>query len=300
LFPGNIGSQYVSLVRKVPGAVKHRLRYGLHPRALRWKYMEKHSPTRPLITQLGLEGDLKVRIYPHDVIGRYIYIDRVFEPDSWDFVEHFLKPGMIVFDLGANLGQYTLLAARCTGPEGHVHSFEPGSRMFDELRFNVSLNGFADRCTLNNLAVSDKGGSALLAKCARGNEVYASLGHVNRPELQDTEHEEVSTVRLDDYVAKQGIDRVDFMKIDIEGAELLALRGAETLLSGPNAPVILIELIDINTQAFGYKAVDVWDFLQRLGYKMYSSGGDRQRLKQVTRPDSFSVEMDLVAAKGHL
>lgn len=251
----------------------------------------------PLITSLGADDDLRVRVYPHDVIGRYIYIDGVFEPASWDFVKRFVKPAMTVFDLGANLGQYTLLAAKCIGSSGQVHSFEPSSRMFEELRFNVSLNGFSERCTLNNAAVSNAAGYALLAKCAPGNEVYASLGNVNRPQLKNAEREEVKVLRLDDYVSERRIDHVDFMKIDIEGAELLALKGAERLLSRNDAPTILLEMADINTDGFGYKAVEAWDFLTAKGYHVLALDDCRAEPHELPRPSDFRVALNVVATK---
>jgi len=204
---------------------------------------------------------------------------------------------MVVFDLGANLGQYTLLAAQIVGETGRVHSFEPGSKMFDELKFNVSLNDLSRRCVLNNVAVSDVSGVANLSKYTPGSEVYASLGSHTRREATLVGHEEVRTVRLDDYVKDAGISHVDFIKIDIEGAEFLALRGAETLLSGSDAPVILIELADVNTDGFGYKAVETWDYLEKLGYHFYEIGKYGMASGPAPRPSSFFIEQDLIAIK---
>ncbi|MBL7145632.1 MAG: FkbM family methyltransferase [Phycisphaerae bacterium] len=204
---------------------------------------------------------------------------------------------MIVFDMGANLGQYTLLAAKCVGKAGHVHSFEPSSRMFSELEFNVSLNKISDICTLNKMAVSDMAGTSELSKYEPGFEVFASLGSNFRQSESLLGYEEVKTIRLDDYIENAGIDRVDFMKIDIEGAELLALRGAEKLLSRSNAPAILLELADINTDGFGYKATEIWDYLRKFGYSMYHVGKHGILSKQSERPLDFTSSQDMVAIK---
>jgi FkbM family methyltransferase len=285
----------ISFADRVLNSLRRRIKYNFHPRALAWKYWKKHCPTKSVITSLGT--DLKVRVYVHDVIGEHIYVDGCFEPYSWNFVRGFLKEGMVVFDLGANLGQYTLLAAQIVGETGGVHSFEPGSRMFDELKFNVFLNGLSRRCVLNNVAVSDVSGVANLSKYAPGSEVYSSLGSHARREATVIGHEEVRTVMLDDYVKNAGIFRVDFMKIDIEGAELPALRGAENLLSGSEAPVILIELADVNTDGFGYKAVETWDYLEKLGYRFYDIGKHSMLSDPVQRPSSFIIAQDLIAVK---
>ncbi|MBN1593390.1 MAG: FkbM family methyltransferase [Candidatus Coatesbacteria bacterium] len=241
--------------------------------------------------------DLKVRIYPRDVLGRYLYIDGVFERDCWNFVKGFLRPGMVVFDLGANLGQYTLLAAHAVGEHGHVHSFEPSARMFRELEFNVGLNGLSPRCTLNRLAVSDVAQVARLSRYEEGAEVYGSLGTHRRCEAGIVGHEEVQTVRLEEYCEKNRIDRIDFVKMDIEGAELLALRGAGRLLARDDAPTILLELGDVNTAGFGYTSADLWDYLEGLGYHLYSLGPRGASLRQAQRPGNSRWAINLVAAK---
>jgi FkbM family methyltransferase len=260
-----------------------------------WAYLRKYHPAQPLIAALG--ADLKVRIYPKDVLGRYIYIDGVFERDCWNFVKRFLQPDMVVFDLGANFGQYTLLAARCVGEHGRVHSFEPSHRIFGELQFNVELNGLSERCTLNRLAVSDVAGTARLSRYEEGAEVYGSLGTHQRSEASIVGYEEVQTVRLDNYIEKNHIDHIDFIKMDIEGAELLALRGAGEWLARKNAPTILLEMGDVNTVGFGYKSSCIWDYLEGLGYRLYSLGPQGESLREAKRPTDSRWAMNLVASR---
>jgi FkbM family methyltransferase len=248
-----------------------------------------------VITRLG--EDLKVRVYPGDVIGENIYVERRSEAEAWDMVRRHLQPGAVVFDLGANLGQYTLLAAKLAGPNGHVHSFEPSGRMFAELEFNVRLNGLSDACTLNHLAVSDANGVAKLSTYAPGYEVYGSLGSSQRYCDKIVGFEEVATITLDDYVRQKGIRRVDFMKIDVEGAELPVLRGATQLLAAPMAPALLLELADVTTTALGYRAIDIWDFLEARGFGFYSFTGSGRRLERVSRPADSSLCDDFLAVK---
>jgi len=284
-----------SKICRAPSALRTRLRYRWQPKALAWAYMRKYHPDKPLITALG--QDLKVRVYPKDIIGRYIYIDGVFERDCWNFVKGFLRPDMVLFDVGANLGQYTLLGARCVGQRGRVHSFEPSERMFHELEFNVALNGLSEMCVLNRFAVSDATGTARLSRYEEGAEVFGSLGTHKRCEANIVGYEEVPTVRLDDYLEEHGIDQVDFIKMDIEGAELLALRGAERLLSRDAAPTILLEMGDVNSVGFGYRSRDLWDYLVSLGYRMYSLGPRGESLQDAQPPTDSHRAMNLVASK---
>jgi len=286
----------ISKIRRAPKAIQWRLHYFWQPKALMWAYLRRCHPGRPMITSLG--EDMKVRIYPRDVIGRYVYIDGMFERDCWNFVKRLLRPGMIVFDLGANFGQYTLLAAQSVSEHGHVHSFEPSERIFHELEFNVGLNGLSKRCTLNRLAVSDTAGTAKLSRYEEGAEVYGSIGAHRRSEANVVGYEDVRTVRLDDYAEENGIDHVDFVKIDIEGAELPALKGAERLFSRKDAPLILLEMGDVNTDGFGYKSSNLWDYLESLGYRIYFLGPNGETLRAAERPTDFASTVNVVAAKG--
>lgn len=246
-------------------SLRRRMIYNLHPRAIRWKYLRRSAPGQAVFARLG--KDMKVRVYPHDIIGEGIYVEGCSEVSTWRLIEEFLRPGMVFFDLGANLGQYTLLGAKCVGCTGQVHSFEPSERMYSELTFNVEFNSFQGRCTLNRAAVSDKRGVARLSKYAPGGEVYGSLG--TQHWAQNAEivgHEEVQTIRLDDYMKEHEVARIDLMKMDIEGAELLALRGGREVLSRADGPVIVLEVADVNTQGFGYRALEIVHELNQLGY----------------------------------
>ena len=269
----------------------------LNPRAIAWRYMKKRHPNKAIISKLG--RDLKVRIYPNDIIGASIFVNGMFEPAECKFVTKFLKPGMVFFDVGANLGQYTLLAARQVGTKGQVHSFEPSPRMFAELEFNVALNNFTDICVLNPFAVADKPGRANLSRYEPGKEVFGSIGSNTRKEGAIIGYYDIETITLDEYVAKSGISHIDLIKMDIEGAEFLALRGSESVLSRTDAPAIILEMADINTVGFGYKATEIWDYLEMLGYHMYCIDKHGQISGLAQRPFDFSKAQNLVALKTY-
>jgi len=259
-------------------------------RTIIWHIFKTFQPHKAMI--VNLKSGAKIRIYTHDVIGQAIYAKGAFEPDLFDFLSNFLKSGMVILDLGANIGQYTILAAQRVGPNGSVHSFEPCTRMFEELKFNIMLNNLEKLCTLNKIAISDKQGTAFLSTYKPGAEVYSSIGNHKRKEAKALGHEEVKTETIDNYRKVNNIKNVDFMKIDVEGAELLVLHGAKQLLSRPNSPVISLEFADINTQGFGYKALEIWDFLTGLGYKMYSLD-----MKITQKPNDFIEPCNLIAKK---
>ncbi|MCK5270256.1 MAG: FkbM family methyltransferase [Sedimentisphaerales bacterium] len=268
----------------------------LHPRAIIWRYLQTKHPDKPRIVRLG--KNLKVRVYPYDIIGKRIFIDGLFEKEECRFVTGFLEPGMIFFDIGANLGQYTLLAAQRVGPTGRVHSFEPSGRMYSELQYNVGLNNLSDNCFLNEVAVSEKEGSAQLSRYEPGAEVFGSLGNQHWANRSIVGSEEVKTITLDTYVLENHIPKIDLIKIDIEGGELPALRGAERILSQTDAPTIVLEMSDDNTVGFGYKALDMWDYLSEFGYRMYRFDRRGRVCGRAGQPVDFGHAQNLVAIKN--
>src|SRR5262249_32474127 len=156
--------------------------------------------------------------------------DGIFESETVELFLKLLAPGMTALDVGANVGQYTLLAAQRVGPSGRVHAFEPTPHVAAKLRANVRLNGFRN-VTVAAMAVGDNCGEATLyyVDDDGSNNILA-------PEPGYPTSVKVPLITLDDYLASQGLGKVDVMKMDIEGAELKALRGSPRLLSGDHAP----------------------------------------------------------------
>ena len=270
----------------------------LNPRAIAWERLTESNPQQAIITRLGRTG-LKVRIYPDDVIGRAIFVHGFFEPSECRFVRRFLKPGMTFLDLGANLGQYTLLAAWRVGKTGAVHSFEPSSRMFSELGFNLRLNDLSDICVLNRMAISDLVGMANLSVYEPGAEVFCSLGTRRWENHTLVGYEQVETTTIDNYVRSHKIAKVDLIKMDIEGAELLALRGARDLLSQSKAPAIILEVGDLNTQGFGYQAVEICEHLKQMDYRMYGLSRYGRLVYLAKYPDDYLRAGNIVAIKSN-
>lgn len=200
-----------------------------------------------------------------DHVGEPILYNR-FETAEVSFVERFLQPGMTALDIGAHHGFYTLLASFRVGEEGHVISFEPSLRERKALLRHVKLN----RC--RNVSVQ---GLAVGKETAEGS-IYVVEGRQTgcnslRPPIAEsgTSEQRVRITRLDDWLCEQKIDRVDFIKLDVEGGELDALNGAEQLLERRPRPLILAEVQDIRTQPWGYRAKEIIDYLRERGYQWF-------------------------------
>jgi len=186
-----------------------------------------------------------------------------FEEPERRFVESFLRPGMTVLDIGAHHGFYTLLAARKVGKEGRVISFEPSPRERKKLLWHLRLN----RCTNVQVAGVALGSQAGKRDFFMVKGRDTGCNSLRPPNVSEpTEVLKVSVATLDAYLRQHGIERVDFIKMDVEGAEREVLRGAEQQLSQLPRPVMLCEVQDIRTEPFGYRAEDVLAFLWHKGF----------------------------------
>jgi FkbM family methyltransferase len=152
-------------------------------------------------------------------------------------VGRFLAPGSTFVDIGANIGDFTLLAARVMGDEGLVLAFEPSRENIRWLEESVRANGYGCVRVLP-LALSDHDGEAELhLSGARGR-------HTLKPYkwLEEVGSETVPLRTLDGVLEEQGVERVDVVKIDVEGGEVEVLHGADRTLSVDRPMTLLLDL----------------------------------------------------------
>lgn len=150
-----------------------------------------------------------------------------YEFDKQMLFQEYVKPGMVVYDIGANVGFYTLLSSVLTGNSGKVFAFEPVSRNLSYISKHLELN------KINNTVVIDKAVSDEIKKLKFTFSSNPSMGH-----FSENGEIEVETISLDEFV-KQGNPPPDLMKMDIEGAEFAALNGAREILKEKN-PIIFL------------------------------------------------------------
>lgn len=144
-----------------------------------------------------------------------------------------LQPGMIAVDVGANVGYYTLLMANVVGAEGRVVALEPNPRLAELLRQTLSVNGFDSKVTLDTRAASLESGHSIQFIIPKGRPMNAAIGD------SASEGDQIirtQTIRLDQALP----EKVDFIKIDVEGAEQLAWQGLQkTLDANPRIKIFL-------------------------------------------------------------
>lgn len=193
-----------------------------------------------------------------------------YEPYQTELWQQDIRPGDVVLDIGANIGYYTLLFARWVGPTGRVYAFEPDPKNFDILKRNVELNGYAN-VVLSSKAVSDRTQTLrlYLSSDPKDHRTY-DVGD-GRPSI------EIEAVSLDDYFADYD-GRVDFVKMDIQGFEPVALAGMRRFLERTRPRKLTTEFFPKALKRCGTEPADYVRALADCGFELYEIQKDDARL----------------------
>ena len=224
-----------------------------------------HDPSRRQV--MSIDGS-KLWMTDDDVMAQAL-TDETFEHDIRCFFEHFLRPGDVVFDVGANVGFYTLLFSRCVEDAGTVYAFEPTGQTFGCLVRNMPKS--EQNIRLNRMALSQENGPRKLFHAEHGNLCLNSFGaplRVGSSSAEEPTSEWVWVTKLDDYLRDYGVPSVDLIKIDVEGWEEDVVRGAmRTLLS--MAPVLTLEYNSITANNANRSCVALSELIETLGYDLF-------------------------------
>jgi FkbM family methyltransferase len=178
-----------------------------------------------------------------------LYVSGSYEPNEFVFLDRVLAPGMIVFDVGANDGLYSLFAARRVGPTGRVVAVEPSSRERANLQRNIDRNHLKN-ITVVASALGTSPGRAQLQIAPGLHSGHNTLGSFAYDDVVAINSEPVAVERLDSVVRRLALPRVDFIKIDVEGAEVSVLHGTKNVLTTWR-PLLLLEANESTLSAQG-------------------------------------------------
>ena len=207
-----------------------------------------------------------------------------------------LGPGMIVFDIGASAGLLAIGAAKKVGGAS-VFAFEPCSSTCALLRRNLRLNR-TDDVHLEQIALADAVGEATLQIHARGRDGLNTLAPATNAEGRVVGQEKVRVTTIDAFLQEGDIPRVDLMKVQVQGAELMLLRGAQNLLRRQDAPLILYDGFGFLTREFGYHPVESLWFLESCGYSLFVLNGGTGEISELRQ--DYRYDSTVIAAKpGH-
>ena len=193
------------------------------------------EPTRVRTASLWNGSQLRVTLEEHAF--RHIYYYGMYEPEVTMVIKHLARPGQCWFDVGGNVGYYSVLLSALVGDTGQVHVFEPNPAVANAIESSLGVNRAAN-VRLVRKAVSDNSEACVALYVPPDDSGRTSL--IKHHDIKSPSMIEVPTTSLDDYAAETGA-AVEFMKIDIEGHELAAFQGMTRTLSEAPPRVIICE-----------------------------------------------------------
>ena len=240
----------------------------------------------------------EARVFKSELLARYVSLlspvagvktaaaSYAFDSEKKEqaLVRSLVAPGMVAFDVGANIGKYTKLFSLLVGGSGKVFAFEPDPRSAERVRKLVAESAL-DNVTIINQAVAESPGKVTLNQFP---DEYCSWNSLGRPHMEDPRNPsqfvpivssvEVEAVTLDDFCRAHGIDRIDYLKLDVEGAEFRALQGARDLLSRQAIRFLQFEVSLKMLEGLDTCAKPVFDLLASLGYECHAISNEGEML----------------------
>jgi FkbM family methyltransferase len=274
------------LLRSMRDPVQHKIWMGRFAFPLRNLVLRNRPVTIPL-------GDTSIQMVPEGSTACDSWTGLRCERREVSFILSVLEPGMIFFDVGANAGLFAVSAAKKIGGD-RVFAFEPCSSTCEILKENLRLNRVPDT-HVEQIALGDTIGDGVLQVNARGKDGLNTLGRASHPDSQVVAQESVRIMTVDAFTRERDIPRVDVVKADIEGAELMLFRGAKELLQRADAPIILYEGFGNLTRGFGYHPVEILWFLESCGYALFTMNSDTGEIAEL-RP-CYQYNLTVIATK---
>jgi FkbM family methyltransferase len=190
-----------------------------------------------------------------------------YAPLVTEAMRRYLKPGNVFFDVGANIGYLSAIAAGLVGTHGQVHCFEPVPEYYDRLQNFARLNP-GHSIVPNSCAAGEAQGQCTIYVTREAGQNTMVPAYQSSFEITSTL--EVPVVRLDSYISERGIQRVDLIKIDAEGFEFPALKGLQGYFEEfSHRPPIICEIAPRAYPLMGRKLPDLTDYMAEYGYRAF-------------------------------
>lgn len=295
-------SESMSLLKKISKIVPLSLLTRIYTRIL------SKTPIRKLVDayitsrippEISLPEGILI-LNPNDAAVSGMIAMGMYEPFETQLFRETIKKNMVVIDIGANIGFFTVIAAQRVGVSGSVFAFEPEPTNFGFLKKTCEKNHFK-QVILDQRAISDTQGSSNLFITPENTGAYSLVD--NRKTGSSIS---IKTETLDRVLASHSISSVDIIKMDIEGAEFNALKGMQTIINSSPDVIMFTEFFPKAIRRFGNDPLTFLAMLQTLGFTLSIIDEDEKRLKPIQSIDSFMAHfpkgesaVNLYASKRH-
>lgn len=247
-----------------------------------WTYFKENEIEEPIA--LRWYDGLRVRTFLGNDMSRCLFIGGSFEPNEFVFLGAFLRPGMVFVDAGANDGLYTLFAAKRVGATGRVVAIEPSTREHARLVENIRLNRLTN-VDVVKVAVADEPATSKLAVAQYGHEGLNTLGGtIANPTVATTHLEDVRVETIDRLADELGLERIDAIKLDVEGSEARAVAGARSVIERFR-PILQLELNEEALEAQGSTREELVAALSSVDYALWVFDDTTAQLRPLRRDD---------------
>lgn len=227
------------------------------------------------------DNTIKVKLDLSDWIQQQIYFLRIYdsEKEATRFWKNLIQLRHIIIDGGANIGYYSLMASKIVGNTGEVYAFEPVSKNFNRLKENIELNNFTN-IQIFKKALSDV--NDIDVEIYVGDEKNWGMSSIYKHERFSSQMEIVKTITIDSFLQQNQVNKVDVIKLDIEGSELFAIRGMKKCLE-THKPIVLTEVNQEILNANGDKVSSIYDIFQEFNYFPYKVK-DGLTIQRINKP----------------
>lgn len=209
------------------------------------------------------DGLIKLWYFFTSDIGRSLYLNGNFEHETTIFLKKIIKSGDIILDIGANIGQFSVIMSMFSGSSGKIYAIEPYDKNISLIKKNIEINDIVN-IYVHKVAIADKNGRMIFR--IYDDYAYNSFLLIDRKKLLKEDSVECQTI--DAFIEQNKITKLDLIKIDIEGYELPAMKGAENTLN-KFRPGIIAEIQPLNLKSIGLGWRDIIDYLAAKDYEAF-------------------------------
>ena len=241
----------------------------------------------------------KMYLNPKDnVISKYLYVYKCWEPQETEYFKKIILEGMHVIDIGANIGYFSILFSKWVGDKGKVFAFEPEPENYSILVKNIQANNCNNIIPIKK-AVSNKEGTLILFQSEENKGDHRIFDAEILPEDKNRNKIEIESIKLDSFILSE--QKIDFIKMDIQGSEMLALEGMMQILSRNHKMYLFTEFWPYAIERSGRSPKEYLEILRLLSFKISTLDKDEKiptSSKDFDDEDFRSRQINLICEKN--